>query len=51
MYRKGNGGNRTDVQHLRRIENRKKSMEMINKKIHKTRVCKCCKVEHKKVEQ
>ena len=40
-------GNRKDAQHLRRIENRKKSMEMTNKKVHKTKVCKCCSGEHR----
>ena len=50
-YGNNNQGNRTDAQHLRRIENRKKSMEMTNKKIHQTKVCKCCKGEHRKVEK
>jgi hypothetical protein len=49
MYQKGNGGNRQDAQFLRRKENDKKSMEMIAKKIHKTRICKCCEGEHRKV--
>ena len=49
MSRYGNiqQGNRQDAQHLRRIENRKKSMEMANKKVHKTKVCKCCSGEHR----
>ena len=44
-------GDRKDMSFLRRKENEKKSMEMTNKKIHKTRVCKCCEGTHKKVKQ
>ena len=44
-------GNRKDKTFLGRKERQRKSMEMITKKIHKTRVCKCCKGEHKKVKQ
>ena len=50
MYKKGNGGNRKAATFLRRQESKRKSMEMTSKKIHKTRKCKCCEGEHKKVE-
>ena len=44
-------GDRKDAQFLRRQENDRKSREMVAKKIHKTRICKCCKGEHKKVKE
>ena len=48
-YGKTQQGDRNDNAFLRRKENDRKSMEMTNKKIHKTRKCKCCEGEHKKV--
>ena len=51
MYQKGNGGNRQDAQFLRRQENYRKSREMIAKKLHKTRICKCCEGKHRKVNE
>jgi len=48
-YGKIQQGNRKDAQFLRRKKNDRKSMEMIAKKIHKTRICKCCEGEHRKV--
>mgnify|MGYP003638292593 FL=1 len=46
-YGKTQQGDRNDNAFLRRKENDRKSMEMTNKKIHKTRKCKCCEGEHK----
>ena len=49
-YGKTGQGDRKDAQFLRRKENDRKSREMVAKSIHKTKKCKCCKGEHRKVE-
>ena len=41
-------GDRKDKAFLRRKANHRKSVEMIAKKIHKTRKCRCCKGKHTK---
>lgn len=46
-YGKTQQGDRKDKAFLRRKENKRKSMEGIAKQIHKTRICKCCKGEHR----
>ena len=40
-------GDRKDKAFLRRKEKKRKSMEGIAKQAHKSRVCKCCKGEHR----
>ena len=46
-YGKTQQGDRKDKAFLRRKENKRKSMESIAKQAHKSRVCKCCKGEHR----
>lgn len=47
MSNYGSGqGNRIDKAFLRRREKHRKSVEMQSKKVHKTRICKCCEGEH-----